>query len=39
VTDQANYHRHLRYLQGCQSYLIDDAIDVSLVTFRKAAAA
>jgi cyclopropane-fatty-acyl-phospholipid synthase len=39
VTDQATYHRYLRYLQGCQYYFVDEAIDVSLVTYLKPAAA
>jgi len=39
VTDAATYHRYLRYLQGCQYYFIDEAIDVSLVTYLKPTAA
>ena len=39
VTDEANYHRYIRYLQGCQYYFIDETIDVSLVTYLKPAAA
>jgi cyclopropane-fatty-acyl-phospholipid synthase len=39
VTDEANYDRYLRYLQGCQHYFIDETIDVSLVTYLKPAAA
>jgi len=39
VTDEANYARYLRYLQGCQYYFIDETIDVSLVTYLKPAAA
>jgi cyclopropane-fatty-acyl-phospholipid synthase len=35
VTDQANYDRYLKYLKGCQYYFIDEAIDVSLVTYLK----
>ena len=39
ATDEANYDRYLRYLQGCQYYFIDETIDVSLVTYLKPAAA
>jgi cyclopropane-fatty-acyl-phospholipid synthase len=39
VTDETNYQRYLRYLQGCQNYFIEEAIDVSLVTYLKPAAA
>ena len=38
ATDEANYDRYLRYLQGCQYYFIDETIDVSLVTYLKPAA-
>ena len=38
VTDEVNYNRYLKYLQGCQHYFIDETIDVSLVTYLKPAA-
>ena len=38
VTDEANYNRYIKYLQGCQHYFIDETIDVSLVTYLKPAA-
>lgn len=38
VTDETNYNRYMRYLQGCQHYFIDETIDVSLVTYLKPAA-
>jgi len=39
ATDEENYHRYVRYLRGCQYYFIDEAIDVSLVTYLKPGAA
>lgn len=39
ITDEENYHRYMRYLKGCQYYFIDQAIDVSLVTYLKPGAA
>ncbi len=39
ATDEENYHRYMRYLKGCQYYFIDEAIDVSLVTYLKPALA
>jgi cyclopropane-fatty-acyl-phospholipid synthase len=39
ATDEENYHRYMRYLKGCQYYFIDEAIDVSLVTYLKPGAA
>ncbi len=39
ATDEENYHRYMRYLKGCQYYFIDEAIDVSLVTYLKQGAA
>lgn len=39
ATDEENFHRYMRYLKGCQYYFIDEAIDVSLVTYLKPEAA
>jgi cyclopropane-fatty-acyl-phospholipid synthase len=39
ATDEENYRRYMRYLKGAQYYFIDEAIDVSLVTYLKPAAA
>jgi len=39
ATDEANYHRYMKYLTGCQYYFVDEAIDVSLVTYLKPGAA
>src|SRR6478735_4050866 len=39
ATDEENYHRYMKYLTGCQYYFIDEAIDVSLVTYLKPGAA
>jgi cyclopropane-fatty-acyl-phospholipid synthase len=39
VTDEENYHRYMKYLNGCQYYFIDESIDVSLVTYLKPGAA
>jgi cyclopropane-fatty-acyl-phospholipid synthase len=39
ATDEENYERYMRYLKGCQYYFIDEAIDVSLVTYLKPAIA
>jgi len=39
ATDEENYHRYMRYLKGAQYYFIDEAIDVSLVTYLKPDAA
>jgi cyclopropane-fatty-acyl-phospholipid synthase len=39
ATDEENYHRYMKYLTGCQYYFVDEAIDVSLVTYLKPAAA
>jgi len=39
ATDEENYHRYMRYLKGAQYYFIDEAIDVSLVTYLKPGAA
>jgi cyclopropane-fatty-acyl-phospholipid synthase len=30
-----NYDRYMKYLTGCQYYFVDEAIDVSLVTYLK----
>jgi cyclopropane-fatty-acyl-phospholipid synthase len=30
-----NYERYMKYLTGCQFYFVDEAIDVSLVTYLK----
>ena len=35
ATDEENYNRYMKYLTGCQYYFIDEAIDVSLVTYLK----
>jgi cyclopropane-fatty-acyl-phospholipid synthase len=34
-----NYDRYMKYLTGCQYYFVDEAIDVSLVTYLKPGAA
>ena len=34
-----NYERYMKYLTGCQFYFVDEAIDVSLVTYLKPGAA
>lgn len=34
-----NYERYMKYLTGCQFYFLDEAIDVSLVTYLKPGAA
>src|SRR6195952_2756079 len=34
-----NYDRYMKYLTGCQFYFVDEAIDVSLVTYLKPGAA
>ena len=39
ATDEENYHRYMKYLTGCQYYFVDEAIDVSLVTYLKPGAA
>jgi len=39
VTDQATYDKYMRYLTGCQYHFIDEAIDVSLVSYLKPGAA
>jgi len=39
ATDEENYHRYMKYLNGCQYYFIDESIDVSLVTYLKPGAA
>ena len=39
ATDEENYNRYMKYLTGCQYYFIDEAIDVSLVTYLKSATA
>jgi cyclopropane-fatty-acyl-phospholipid synthase len=39
ATDEENYNRYMKYLTGCQYYFVDEAIDVSLVTYLKAGAA
>jgi cyclopropane-fatty-acyl-phospholipid synthase len=39
ATDEENYHRYMRYLNGCQYYFVDEIIDVSLVTYLKPGAA
>lgn len=35
ATDEENYNRYMKYLTGCQYYFVDEAIDVSLVTYLK----
>ncbi|MCW1960061.1 MAG: cyclopropane mycolic acid synthase family methyltransferase [Mycobacterium sp.] len=35
ATDEATYDKYMRYLKGCQYHFIDEAIDVSLVTYLK----
>jgi cyclopropane-fatty-acyl-phospholipid synthase len=32
---EENYERYMKYLTGCQFYFVDEAIDVSLVTYLK----
>jgi cyclopropane-fatty-acyl-phospholipid synthase len=39
ATDEENYNRYMKYLTGCQYYFVDEAIDVSLVTYLKPGAA
>jgi cyclopropane-fatty-acyl-phospholipid synthase len=39
ATDEENYDRYMKYLTGCQYYFVDEAIDVSLVTYLKPGAA
>ncbi len=39
ATDEENYNRYMKYLNGCQYYFIDESIDVSLVTYLKPGAA
>lgn len=39
ATDEENYNRYMRYLTGCQYYFLDEALDVSLVTYLKPGAA
>ena len=39
ATDEENYNRYMKYLTGCQYYFLDEAIDVSLVTYLKPGAA
>jgi cyclopropane-fatty-acyl-phospholipid synthase len=39
ATDEEHYQHYMRYLKGCQYYFIDEAIDVSLVTYLKPAIA
>jgi cyclopropane-fatty-acyl-phospholipid synthase len=36
---EENYERYMKYLTGCQFYFVDEAIDVSLVTYLKPGAA
>lgn len=35
ATDEENYNRYMKYLTGCQYYFVDEALDVSLVTYLK----
>jgi cyclopropane-fatty-acyl-phospholipid synthase len=35
ATDEVNYRRYMKYLNGCQYYFINETIDVSLVTYLK----
>jgi cyclopropane-fatty-acyl-phospholipid synthase len=35
ATDEENYNRYMKYLTGCQFYFVDEALDVSLVTYLK----
>jgi cyclopropane-fatty-acyl-phospholipid synthase len=39
ATDEENYNRYMKYLTGCQYYFVDEALDVSLVTYLKPGAA
>ena len=39
ATDEENYNRYMKYLTGCQFYFVDEALDVSLVTYLKPGAA
>ncbi len=39
AADETFDHRLLKHLQGCRYYFINEAIDVSLVTYLKPAAA
>ena len=32
---EENYNRYMKYLTGCQYYFVDEALDVSLVTYLK----
>jgi cyclopropane-fatty-acyl-phospholipid synthase len=39
ATDEENFNRYMKYLTGCQYYFVEEALDVSLVTYLKPGAA